>query len=374
MPSLSRTALFALLAAAPLLAAEKAEPLNVPPKGFTALFNGKNLDNWQICIELLKRNKLKAEGGDAYEKAVKAANAKHLKHWTIKDGVLSYDGKGFSLQTIKDYGDFELLIDWKIEEKGDSGLYLRGQPQVQIWDSDNSPGARGIDKGSGSGGLWNNPLPKGVDPRSIGKVPIKKADKKPGEWNTFRIIMKGDKATVYLNGVLVVDNKALANYWERGKPLPATGPIELQHHGDKLWFRNIFIRELKKGVTREKKKHQGGAAFRRRQRRRRSTAHFSTRLGGDFGIGSDPSTAYTTPANRPAMSFTSAFGSGVVAIRFRIAVCLPYVTVTVCGLAPAPPVAFSESALYFFSSLASFASASGLILPFSVLLTLPATW
>ena len=57
--------------------------------------------------------------------------------------------------------------------------------------------------------------------------------------------MKGEKVTVHLNGVKVVDDAALANYWEKGKPLPATGPIELQHHGDTLWFRNIFIRELK---------------------------------------------------------------------------------------------------------------------------------
>ncbi|MFM7149125.1 MAG: DUF1080 domain-containing protein, partial [Gemmataceae bacterium] len=148
-----------------------------------------------------------------------------------------YDGKGDSLQTIQDFKNFELLIDWKIEEKGDSGIYLRGQPQVQIWDSDTTPGARGPDKGSGSGGLWNNPEP-------FGKRPVKKADKAVGQWNQFRIIMKGDKVTVYLNGVLVVDDKPLMNFWEKGKPLPVAGPIELQHHGDKLWFRNIFIKEL----------------------------------------------------------------------------------------------------------------------------------
>jgi hypothetical protein len=109
---------------------------------------------------------------------------------------------------------------------------------VQVWDSDNSDGAKGVDKGSGSGGLWNNP--KG----SPGQMPIKKADKAPGEWNTFRIIMVGEKVTVYLNGELVVDKAPLANYWEKGKPLPAKGPIELQHHGDKLWFKNVYIKEL----------------------------------------------------------------------------------------------------------------------------------
>ena len=172
------------------------------------------------------------------EKKQKEANDKFLPHWKVQDGILSYDGKGNSLQTVKDYGDFEVFMDWKIEEKGDSGIYLRGQPQVQVWDSDNSPGARGEDKSSGSGGLWNNKA------GSKGKMPLKKADKKPGEWNTFRIIMKGDLVTVYLNGELVVDAAPLENYWEKGKPLPATGPIELQHHGDKLWFKNIYIKEL----------------------------------------------------------------------------------------------------------------------------------
>ena len=218
-------------------AREKMPPLNVPPKGFTALFNGKDLTNWQICIPIEERNKLKAMGGDAYEKAVKAANDKHLKGWTVKDGVLHYTGKTFSLQTIKDYGDFELLMDWKIAPKGDSGIYLRGQPQVQVWDSETSPGAQGKDKNSGSGALWNNPEDKG-------KRPIKKADRPVGEWNTFRIIVKGDLVTVYLNGELVLEKAPLLNYWKKGQPVPKAGPIELQHHGDPLWFRNIYIKEL----------------------------------------------------------------------------------------------------------------------------------
>jgi 3-keto-disaccharide hydrolase len=218
-------------------AQDKAGPNdNKAPEGFTLLFNGKDLTNWKGVIPINRRAKLSTE---ELEKAQKASNEKALPHWKVEDGILYYDGKGDSLQTAKDYGDFEFWIDWKIEEKGDSGIYLRGQPQVQVWDSDNSTGARGEDKGSGSGGLWNNP------PKSKGKMPLKKADKKPGEWNTFRIVMKGDDVTVYLNGELVVDKAPLANYWEKGKPLPATGPIELQHHGDKLWFKNIYIKELK---------------------------------------------------------------------------------------------------------------------------------
>jgi hypothetical protein len=217
---------------------KEAHPINVPPKGFTALFNGKDLEGWQICIPILQRNKLKAKADGSYEAAVKAANEKHLKGWSVKDGVLEYTGKTFSLQTVKDFGDFELLIDWKIAEQGDSGLYLRGQPQVQIWDSWKAKGAGGKHRDTGSGGLYNNPDGKGA-------IPLKNADKPVGQWNTFRILMKGDVVTVYNNGELVVDKVPLANYFEKGRPLPAAGPIELQHHGDPLWFRNVFIRELK---------------------------------------------------------------------------------------------------------------------------------
>jgi 3-keto-disaccharide hydrolase len=234
--------LLAIALAVPALAEDKAGPNdNKPPEGFTALFNGKDLTNWKGNVPINQRKGSQEE----MDKRQKAADAKTLPHWTVTDGILYYDGKGDSLQTVKDYGDFELLIDWKIEEKGDSGIYLRGQPQVQVWDSDNSPGARGDDKHSGSGGLWNNPLPKGTDPKSIGKMPLKKADKPVGEWNTFRIIMKGENVTVYLNGELVVDNKPLAPYKAFNDKLPEKGPIELQHHGDKLWFKNIYIKELK---------------------------------------------------------------------------------------------------------------------------------
>jgi hypothetical protein len=151
---------------------------------------------------------------------------------------LHYDGKGDSLQTAKDYGNFELWVDWKIEPKGDSGIYLRGNPQVQIWDT-KEPAYLKFNADKGSGGLWNNPKD------SPGRDPLVHADNPVGEWNTFRIIMQGDKATIYLNGKLVVDNAPLANYWAKGKqPLPAKGPIELQHHNSELWFKNIYIKEL----------------------------------------------------------------------------------------------------------------------------------
>jgi hypothetical protein len=198
---------------------------NTPPEGFTALFNGKDLTGWQGLVELPKRDK----DPEKYAAQIKAANEKYLPHWSVKDGVINYDGKGQSLQTVKDYGDFELLVDWKIPPKGDSGIYLRGNPQVQIWDTAKWP--------EGSGGLYNNRPPHP-------SKPLKCADKPIGEWNHFRIVMKGDKVSVWLNEVLVVDDTPLDNYWNKNEPLPATGPIELQHHGDHLEFKNIYIKEL----------------------------------------------------------------------------------------------------------------------------------
>ena len=223
MPKLPFCALGTIILVVLARADEKADLKdNSPPPGFIALFNGKDLTNWQGLVELPDRKKLTPEQLEAKQKQ---ANEKYLPHWTVKDGILNYDGGGQSLQTAKDYGNFELYVDWKIGKKGDSGIYLRGNPQVQIWDNPR-----------GSGGLYNN--------KKHPSDPTKVADKPVGEWNTFHIIMKGDEVTVYLNGELVVDKVPLENYWEPGQPLPGKGPIELQHHGDKLWFKNIYVKEL----------------------------------------------------------------------------------------------------------------------------------
>jgi hypothetical protein len=219
----------ALAAAAGRVDELKAGPKdNMPPPGFKALFNGKDTSGWQGLVEIKERSQHTPE---ELARMQKEANEKYLPHWQVQDGILTYDGKGQSLQTAKDYGDFELYVDWRIDKDGDSGIYLRGNPQVQIWDP-NSKTAAGV----GSGGLFNN--------MNHPNKPLVNADKPVGQWNRFHILMRGDKVTVYLNDELVVDKTPLENYFERGKPLPERGPIELQHHGDKLWFKNIYIREL----------------------------------------------------------------------------------------------------------------------------------
>ena len=156
-------------------------------------------------------------------------------HWHLKDNILYFDGKGTSLATKKHYGDFELYLDWKLDKNGDSGVYLRGLPQVQIWDPDNlEVEQHGAPKGSG--GLWNN--------TNQGKFPLVRADNPIGEWNQFYIKMVADKVTVYLNGVLVVDKKALQNLWQPKIAIPKQEQIELQVHGHAVQWRNIYIKEI----------------------------------------------------------------------------------------------------------------------------------
>ena len=207
---------------------------NVPPEGFTALFNGKDLTGWKGLIEPPKKAKLKEAG--ELEEAQKKADESMKEHWSVEDGVLVFDGKGQNLCTVEDYGDFELHVDWKIHTGGDSGIYLRGNPQVQIWDPD-FPKYKPLGADKGSGALWNNAKHE--------RFPLERADNPVEQWNRFRIIMVGDKLTVYLNDKLVVKDTVMENFWEKGKPLPETGSIELQNHGNKLYFKNVFVKKLK---------------------------------------------------------------------------------------------------------------------------------
>jgi hypothetical protein len=225
---------------------------NAPPAGFSAMFNGKDLSGWKGLAHNNANNR-RALQGDALKAAQAAADEIMNAHWRVEEGVLIYDGTGQSLCTAKDYGDFEFYIDWKIPPGADSGIYLRGIPQVQIWDPWDPRVKAGQPQPStpeewvaayrngrnlGSGGLWNN--------RRTRNSPTVLADKKPGEWNTFLIRMVGDKVTIWLNDKLIVDRVALENYWDKTGtvPIPRADQIELQHHGSELFFKNLYIREL----------------------------------------------------------------------------------------------------------------------------------
>lgn len=212
---------------------------NKTPEGFVSLFNGKDLSGW--CGRgHVNPSEFKILPDEVKISKQTEADANLHKHWRVEDGELINDGEGVYCTTKQEYSDFELLLEWKMVTHGtDSGIYLRGCPQVQIWD----PGNEAQHKhGSnlGSGGLWNN------NPGSPGKDPLVLADQPVGEWNKLKIQIVGDRVTVQLNGKLVVDNAVMHNFWDRKIPLFKKGPLQLQTHGGEMRFRNIYIRELNK--------------------------------------------------------------------------------------------------------------------------------
>ena len=198
--------------------------------GFISLFNGRDLTGWKALVgNPISRAKMtEAE----LQNQQRIANEKTKGDWIVQDGLLVFTGHGDNLATNTLYGDFELYVDWKITSHGDAGIYLRGTPQVQIWDTSR----RDVGAQVGSGGLYNN--------QKNASKPLMVADNKIGEWNTFHIIMKGEKVTVYLNGLLVTDNTILENYWDKTLPIFTKEQIELQAHGTYVAYRNIYLKEL----------------------------------------------------------------------------------------------------------------------------------
>ncbi|MGB7342953.1 MAG: DUF1080 domain-containing protein [Pirellulaceae bacterium] len=225
---------------------------NTAPAGFTSLFNGQDLTNWKGLAHK-NANERRTMSAKILVSEQETADANMREHWSVVDGVLTYDGQGQSLCTAKDFGDFELYVDWMIPSGADSGIYLRGTPQIQIWDpwnvqkhSDKAPPANTEEfvtnykngQNLGSGGLWNN--------KRWRNSPTTLADKPAGQWNTFLIRMVGEKVSIWLNKKQVVDRVKLENYWDKTGlvPIPRADQIELQHHGSELYFKNIYIREL----------------------------------------------------------------------------------------------------------------------------------
>ena len=207
-----------------------------PPEGFRALFNGKDLAGWYGMNPHSVAN-LKSDEKTA---ALAKQRAEFAGHWKVENGELVNDGEGPYATTEQEFGDIELRIEYKTVAKADSGIYLRGLPQVQIWDwnqvfDPKNPTRR---PHLGSGGLFNN------TPGVAGRDPLVRADRPFGEWNQFRIRQIGDRTWVWLNDQLVVDNAVMENYEDRAKPIPAKGPILLQTHGGEIRWRNIHVREI----------------------------------------------------------------------------------------------------------------------------------
>ena len=210
---------------------------NVAPSGFRALFNGKDLSGWHGLGHFDPR---KLESMTAAQRAAKRSQDMESvrAHWKVENSAIVNDGKGVYLTTDEEFGDMELLIDYWTVAKADSGIYLRANPQVQIWDFTEAGGKWHIGADKGSGGLWNN------SPGAPGKDPLSLADKPFGEWNRFRILQVGDKTTIFLNDRLVVDHARMENFWDRKNPLWPKGPIQLQTHGGEIRWKNIFVREI----------------------------------------------------------------------------------------------------------------------------------
>ncbi len=202
-----------------------------PPDGFVDLLAKKSLGEWQGIVGNPKTRSSKTPVQLVELQAL--ANEDMRVHWSVKDGVLKFDGKGNTIGTKRSYENFELLLDWKIPKGAVCGINLRGCPAVQIWDIER------VDLGAdvGSGGLTRN--------KTNASKPATVSDKAVGQWNRFRIKMHGQRASVWLNDHLVVDNVLVENAWEADKPIYGQGPIELQRNDGPLWFRHIYVRELR---------------------------------------------------------------------------------------------------------------------------------
>ena len=207
-----------------------------PPTGFRSIFNGTDLTGWH---GLNPHSVVKLQG-EALEASLKQQREDFPNHWKVENGELVNSGTGPYATSDEEFGDIELRIEYKTVAGADSGIYLRGTPQIQIWDVRQKDDPTKPDRHPrlGSGGLYNN------SPSWPGRDPEMRADKPFGEWNSFRIRQIGARTWVWLNDKLVVDGQDLENYWDKTKPLPAKGPIMLQTHGGEIRWRNLYVREI----------------------------------------------------------------------------------------------------------------------------------
>jgi hypothetical protein len=221
-------AISALLSGAPA----RAESIEIDGKAFQPLFDGKTLTGWHGRPHLDPAQYAETDDATRQKWASEVA-----AHWTIENDEIVNDGNGPYLTTDESFGDMELLLKYKTVAKADSGIYLRGTPQVQIWDT-TEEAKFSIGANLGSGALWNN------SPGAKGKDPLVLADKPFGEWNSLRILQVGARTTVYLNEQLVVDHAIMENFWNRALPLAASGPVQLQTHGGEIRWKDLLVRRI----------------------------------------------------------------------------------------------------------------------------------
>jgi hypothetical protein len=215
---------FALVAAAfcSIPAAQAAD--NEPLKGFESLFNGKDLSGWKVN-----------QGGK-------------IAVWGAENGVLFVNGSGGGwLMTDKEFADFELRLEYKLPQRGNSGVALRspmkGDPayagmEIQILDDSwylEKKNYKNLRRTQLTGAIYD------VVP------PAKEVTKPVGEWNQMHIMAKGRHVTVELNGTKIVDAN-LDDYKNRADKHPGLlrqkGHLGLQSHDGRVEFRNLFVKPL----------------------------------------------------------------------------------------------------------------------------------
>ena len=207
-----------------------------PPPGYRAIFNGRDLGGWFG----LNPHDVAKVAGEQKEANLAQQRSEFPKHWSVENSELVNDGHGPYATTEQEFGDIDLVIEYKTVPMADSGIYLRGTPQVQIWDWNQVYDLKNPTRKPhlGSGGLFNNTA------GTSGRDPLVFADRPSGEWNQFRIRQVGDRTWVRLNDKLVVNGAVMENFFDRSQRLPARGPIMLQTHGGEIRWRNIFVRDI----------------------------------------------------------------------------------------------------------------------------------
>lgn len=256
MARLSKFHLFAitlLMGCSSFALAEQPTALIAGDLTFEKVFDGKSLDGWHARPHFSPIKLAEMSEEERTEK-LNGWMEEAKQHWTVENGELVNDGHGPYLVTNRDYSNYALKLEYRTVPTADSGIYLKGTPQVQIWDY-SSKKQRHHGSGKGSGGLWNNGA------GAPGKDPFVLADKPIGEWNQFYILQVGARTSVYLNGKLVVDHAIMENFWDRTSPLFRSGPIELQTHGGEIRWRNIEIAELSPEQANEALRSHESQAF-----------------------------------------------------------------------------------------------------------------
>jgi hypothetical protein len=183
-----------------------------------ALFNGKDTSGWQKA---------------------KPSQPGETLRWAAEDGTLTNThsgGEGQDLSTSEEFKDYELELEYRIPKGGNSGVYLRGVIEVQIYDSHGKEKLTSADAGAVYGGNY---------------VALRNAQKPAGEWNKYRVLHIGHHITVWHNDVLIQDNihvdrptgGAMTHFSGRALDV-RSGPIMFQGDHSKVWYRNIRIRPL----------------------------------------------------------------------------------------------------------------------------------